>query len=170
MTQIFNFLFTGIRFILFLVAGIIGQLLLPSLIRHILRQVKKAPGLEQEESEQRLRTFTGVLTSLGSIVLWVIIILSLLSEVGIDISPFITGAGILGLAIGFGTQNLVRDLVSGFFILFENQFNQGDLITTAGKMGRVKKINLRTTILEEDDGTIHIIPNSQISLVSKKKV
>ena len=87
----------------------------------------------------------------------------ILSQWGVNIAPLLAGAGILGLAVGFGTQTLVKDIVTGFFILLEGNYNIGTEIEIAGVKGEVKKINLRTTVLEADKGIIHIIPNSKIT-------
>ena len=88
---------------------------------------------------------------------------------GVDIAPLLAGAGVVGLAIGFGSQALVKDIVTGFFILFENQFNVGDTIEASGKKGRVQAINLRTTIIIGEDETKYIIPNSSITMIAKFK-
>ena len=90
-----------------------------------------------------------------------------LSKIGFDITPLIASAGVLGLAIGFGSQTLVKDVVTGFFILSENQYNIGDEVEIAGVKGLVREIKLRTTTLVDENGTIHIIPNSTITRVSK---
>jgi len=94
------------------------------------------------------------------------IALLLTFNVFIDIGPILAGAGILGLAVSFGAQSLVKDFLSGFFILFENQFAIGDVIEAGGKSGTVEKMTLRVVILRDIKGTIHIVPNSEIKVVS----
>jgi len=89
-----------------------------------------------------------------------------LGEFGIDLKPILAGAGILGLAVGFGAQTLVKDVITGFFILLENQIRVGDTVTAAGCTGVVEAVNLRTTVLRDFDGTTHIIPNSAITVVT----
>jgi small conductance mechanosensitive channel len=84
----------------------------------------------------------------------------------IDIGPLLASAGIAGLAIGFGAQTLVKDVINGFFILVENQFEIGDTIRAAGVAGAVEEITMRRTILRDSDGTLHIVPNSAIQIVS----
>ncbi|PIP56365.1 hypothetical protein COX05_03425 [candidate division WWE3 bacterium CG22_combo_CG10-13_8_21_14_all_39_12] len=115
----------------------------------------------------RFDTLQQVLHNIISVVIWGIVFVMVLAEWGMNITPIITGAGVLGLAIGFGSQTLVKDMVSGFFILLENQFNIGDKIEISGTRGFVVDINLRTTILKGSDESVHIIPNSQITRVSK---
>jgi len=90
----------------------------------------------------------------------------LLSELGINITPLLAGAGVLGVAIGFGAQNLIRDFLSGLFIFLEDQFNQGDVVEIAGRSGVVEEINLRRTVLRDLDGILHIIPNGEITISS----
>jgi small conductance mechanosensitive channel len=89
-----------------------------------------------------------------------------LGEFGVDLKPILAGAGILGLAVGFGAQTLVKDVITGFFILLENQIRVGDTVTAAGCTGVVEAVNLRTTVLRDQDGTTHIIPNSAITVVN----
>ena len=89
-------------------------------------------------------------------------------NVFINIAPILAGAGILGLAVSFGAQSLVKDIISGFFILLENQFAVGDVIEAAGKSGMVEKMTLRVVVLRDLEGTMHIIPNGEIKVVSNK--
>jgi small conductance mechanosensitive channel len=92
--------------------------------------------------------------------------MSILSELGLDLKPILAGAGIAGLAVGFGAQTLVKDLIHGFFILLENQFRVSDVIRTAGVEGAVEAINLRTTVLRDNEGRVHVIPNGSIDVVT----
>lgn len=117
--------------------------------------------------EARAQTLGGIARSAVSLAVFVVSLLMILSEWGIDITPLIASAGILGLGIGFGTQTLVKDMVTGFFILLENQFNVGDKIKIAGYTGVVQQINLRTTVLLGEDGQIHVIPNSKVSDITR---
>jgi moderate conductance mechanosensitive channel len=117
--------------------------------------------------EKRGRTIAQLLRSVGRVVIVTIGIL-LTFNVFINIAPVLAGAGILGLAISFGAQSLVRDFISGFFILLENQFAVGDVIEAAGKSGVVEKMTLRVVVLRDLEGTMHVIPNGQITVVSNK--
>ena len=94
--------------------------------------------------------------------------LMILQEVGITLGPLLATAGVAGLAIGFGAQTLVKDVISGIFILFENQFLLGDVIETANVSGAVEEINLRTTVLRDVHGVVHIVPNGEIRVLSNK--
>jgi small-conductance mechanosensitive channel len=115
---------------------------------------------------QQIRTLAGVLNSVGVTVVFFVALLQVLSLLGINLGPLLASAGIAGLAIGFGAQTLVHDVINGFFILMEDHFDIGDGIRTAGVKGTVEQMSLRRTVLRDDDGTVHIIPNSQITLVS----
>jgi len=119
--------------------------------------------------KQRALTIATLIKNTLNLAALVITIIMLLDQWGINIAPIITSVGIAGLAVGFGAQALVRDIVTGIFILIENQYNVGDKLKIAGLEGRVKEITLRSTILQDDFGTIHIIPNSSISIITKLK-
>jgi small conductance mechanosensitive channel len=108
---------------------------------------------------------TVMITTLGALIL-VIAVFTVLSEIGIDITPLLAGAGVAGIAIGFGAQNLIKDLLSGLFILLEDQYNKGDVVEVAGREGTVEEINLRRTVLRDLDGVVYSIPNGEISTTS----
>src|SRR5690606_18013887 len=91
--------------------------------------------------------------------------LMMLREVGLDITPILTGAGILGLAVGFGAQTLVKDIISGFFIILENQIRVGDVVEVEGRGGFVEEVNLRTLLMRDLEGSLHVIPNGSITAV-----
>ncbi|MGH2709238.1 MAG: mechanosensitive ion channel family protein, partial [Actinomycetota bacterium] len=111
--------------------------------------------------ERRGQTIAQLLRSVGRIVVLVIALL-LTFNVFMDIGPILAGAGILGLAVSFGAQSLVKDVISGFFILFENQFAIGDVIEAGGKCGVVEKMTMRVVVLRDLKGAMHVIPNSEI--------
>ena len=115
--------------------------------------------------ERRGKTISQLLRSVGRVVVFSIALL-LTFNVFIDIGPILAGAGILGLAVSFGAQSLVKDVISGFFILFENQFAIGDVIEVAGKSGLVEKMTLRVVQLRDAEGAMHVVPNGEIKVVS----
>jgi moderate conductance mechanosensitive channel len=117
--------------------------------------------------EKRGQTIAQLLRSVGRVGIVTIAVL-LTFNVFINIAPILAGAGILGLAISFGAQSLVRDIISGFFILLENQFAVGDVIDAAGKSGVVEKMTMRVVVLRDLEGTMHVIPNGEIKVVSNK--
>jgi moderate conductance mechanosensitive channel len=117
--------------------------------------------------ERRGQTISQLLRSVGRVVVFAVAVL-LTFNFFIDIGPILAGAGILGLAVSFGAQSLVKDVISGFFILFENQFAIGDVIEVAGKSGVVEKMTLRVVVLRDGEGIMHVVPNSEIKVVSNK--
>lgn len=117
------------------------------------------------EAEQRGRTISELLRSVGRI-MFLVLGLMLTLNVFIDIGPILAGAGILGLAVSFGAQSLVKDIISGFFFLIESQFAVGDVIEVAGKTGVVERMTLRVVMLRDSHGTLHMVPNGQINTVS----
>lgn len=100
------------------------------------------------------------------LVLWIIVVLLILRQTGIDITPLLAGAGIIGLAVGFGAQSLVKDLISGFFFLLENQVRVGDVAMVNGTGGLVEAINFRTIVLRDLSGTVHIFPNGSVTTMA----
>jgi small conductance mechanosensitive channel len=117
--------------------------------------------------EQRGRTISQLLRSVGRVTIVTIAIL-LTFNVFVNIAPILAGAGILGLAISFGAQSLVRDIITGFFILLEDQFAVGDVIEVAGKSGVVERMTMRVVVLRDLEGTMHVVPNGEMKVVSNK--
>jgi small conductance mechanosensitive channel len=115
---------------------------------------------------QQVRTVAGVLTSVGVFVIYFVALLMVLGQLGLNLGPMLASAGIAGLAIGFGAQTLVHDFINGFFILLENQYDIGDTVRIAGVKGVVERMSLRNTVLRDEDGTLHTVPNSAIQIVS----
>lgn len=117
---------------------------------------------------QRSLTLTTILRSTLKTVILFAATLSLLSAVGINITPILASAGVVGLAVGFGAQSLVKDVITGFFILLEDQYGVGDVVTIDGKSGLVERMNLRITQLRTTSGELITIPNGQVSIVSNQ--
>ncbi len=116
-------------------------------------------------AEQRATTLAGVVVSVIRILVWTLAGLLLLGELGVNLGPFLAGASIVGVALGFGAQSLVKDFLSGFFILVEDQYGVGDVITIADTTGTVEQIDLRVTRLRAVDGTVWFVPNGEIRKV-----
>ncbi|MBU0613019.1 mechanosensitive ion channel family protein [Patescibacteria group bacterium] len=128
--------------------------------------VKKQQHRDMEEIEQRAETLTDVFNTTTSVVVTSVVIMMVLPELGMAIGPLLAGAGVVGLAVGFGAQNLVRDFFAGLFILIEDQYSIGDVIRVGDVAGSVEIINLRRTVLRDLDGVQHHIPNGEIKLAS----
>jgi len=138
------------------------------LVRLIVRKVAEVQTkrLPTGVRAQQIKTLAGVITSVAVFIIFFVASLEVLSLLGLNLGPLLASAGIAGLAIGFGAQTLVKDVINGFFILFENQYDIGDIIRVAGVKGTVEAMSMRTTTLRDEDGTVHIVPNSDIQLVS----
>jgi moderate conductance mechanosensitive channel len=132
----------------------------------LISRARRGHDEESLEAEKRINTLSGILKGLGKILIWSIFSMIVLRRLGLDIAPLLAGAGILGLAIGFGAQELVRDFISGFFILLENQIRAGDVVRINGTAGLVERIELRTTTLRDFEGVVHIFQNGKINTIS----
>jgi moderate conductance mechanosensitive channel len=120
----------------------------------------------EEEMQKRSDTLIGVLVTTLQVVIFFIYLVMVLSEFNFNITAILTGAGVLGLAIGFGAQSLVKDLIAGVFVIVENQYRNGDVVKIADTSGVVEEINLRRTILRDMDGVTHVVPNGEIRIAS----
>ncbi len=129
-------------------------------------RVESDNSLDASEAVKRVDTITGILHGVLDILLWSIFVLIILSKFNINIAPILASAGILGLAVGFGAQELVRDFISGFFILLEDQLRTGDMAIINGTTGVVEKIELRTVTLRDASGVVHIFQNGKINSLS----
>jgi small conductance mechanosensitive channel len=157
-----------ILFIL-LVAWIITRIIhawFPKLRAHIVKQMMAQRGGHDGELEKRAQTIGGILRKTMAAVVWILAIIMALKEAGFDIGPILAGAGIIGLAVGFGAQNLVHDIISGMFLLLENQIRVNDVAILNGTGGLVEAIHLRTTVLRGQDGTIHVFRNGAINTLA----
>lgn len=163
----------ALQITLIVLAALAGYLLLRTAVgigvRHLLerrRQEAVDGELPQAELERRVRTIGRLVVRLAGAVIGVIAVLMALDLFGIDIGPAVAGLGIAGIAIGFGAQTLIRDWLSGMFIILENQYNAGDVIRIAGVEGTVEELSLRRTTLRDLDGTVHTVPNGQVLVAS----
>jgi len=137
----------------------------PQIRIHLVERVIKETGPDPE-MEKRAATLGGIFRRTAKVIIWLLAIVMVLRETGFDIAPILAGAGIMGLAVGFGAQNLVRDVISGMFLLMENQVRVNDVAVINGTGGLVEELNLRTTVLRGLDGTVHVFPNGAINTLS----
>lgn len=128
--------------------------------------VEAGPGMS--DRLQRRKTLASVITTAGLIGIVAVTLMMVLETIGLPLGPLLATAGVASLAIGFGAQTLVKDIISGFFILLEDQYAIGDVVATAGVDGVVEQVHLRTTILRNLEGTVHVVPNGEIRVVSNK--
>ncbi len=139
-------------------------LIIPKIIEHAVRNARA----EQTEQEMRKRadTLISVVVAALQVIIIFMYILMFLTEININITAVLTGAGVAGIAIGFGAQSLVKDVLAGIFIIMENQYRKGDVVRIADTAGVVEEINLRRTILRDLDGIMHVVPNGEIRVSS----
>ena len=145
----------------------LGDLLVRLLARRIERAVDDGDDSTMTMQEKQGRTVAQLLRSVGRLLIVALALLMTLNQF-INIAPILAGAGILGLAFSFGAQSLVKDVITGFFMLVENSISVGDTVEIAGKTGTVERVTLRVVRLRDVDGTLHIIPNGQITTVSNQ--
>ena len=164
------FLSSGIKIIAILIGAILvirfGKIFIEKAIRKLIKpeQVVKDPEAERKREDTLIKIFNSTLTAL----VWAIAILMILPELGIEIGGIFLGAGIIGVAVGFGAQYVIRDFLAGVFIMLENQYRVGDVVELAGIGGKVEDITLRKTVLRDIDGVVHHIPNGEIKVASNK--
>jgi small conductance mechanosensitive channel len=154
----------AVRIGLVLLGGTVAYLVLRAVRNRITRTVID----DTDDARQRTKTLAAVFTTTGIVVIVAVTAMTVVQELGISLGPVLATAGIAGLAVGFGAQTLVKDIISGFFILLEDQYSLGDAIETAGVSGVVEEVNLRTTLLRDVYGVVHIVPNGDIRVVSNK--
>ncbi len=167
-TDIANWLLMhGIRILIILaLAVLLWYFIRKALPPLVSRTVSKAKGESKRGLEKRTQTLVGVITGAGRIIIAVVAVLMILTEIGLPVGPILAGFGVIGIAVGFGAQYLIRDLIAGIFILLENQYRVGDMAKVAGVDGMVEYVTLRKTVLRDFDGVVHHIPNGEIKVAS----
>ncbi len=159
----------GVPVLLISLVALIGIRFVDRIIERLVRKIiSRHSFVSEEEEKKREDTIIVILRKLARILIWFGALFFILQEVGVPIAPLLTGAGIFGVAIGFGAQSLVKDFITGLFIITENQYRIGDVICVGEYCGVVEDMTLRITKLRNIDGTIHYIPNSEIRIASNK--
>lgn len=156
---------TGLRIVLIVVAGWIILTLVQKLIRTFRTRLTQNY-LEDPEEVKRAETLGQVFRYIASVIIWLVTGIVVLGELGIAIAPLLGAAGVVGLAIGFGAQSLVKDYFTGIFLLLENQLRQGDVVEIGGKSGIVEEITLRYVQMRDYNGNVHYVPNGGITTVT----
>ena len=151
--------------LIFIGASIVNKFLKSFVKKAFEKQVDNT--VNGEGKKQRIKTIIDVLDDVVGSIIWIMAILMILSELGIETAPLLAGLGVVGLAFSFASRDIVQDFLKGFFIILEDQYRIGDFVKIAGIEGKVKDINPRTTVLESEDGLVHIISNKEIKIVSK---
>lgn len=164
-----NIIGAGLRILVILVFAWLALMAIKKLLERLEQEVVhkgEAAGEPSSEAAKRVNTLFRLVRQGVRVAVLVIATLVVLKELGVDIGPVLAGAGILGLAVGFGAQNLVRDVISGFFFILENQVRVGDVAVINGTGGLVEKVNFRTIVLRDLAGTVHVFPNGTVTTLS----
>ena len=157
----------GLRIVIIVIVAIIIKKIINVFINRLVRRVVVSSNYSSQEAEEkREKTLIRIFSfSIGAVV-WILAALMILQEFGLEIGPFLAAAGIAGLALGFGGQYLIKDLISGLFIIVENQYRIGDVVCFDNTCGTVQDITLRMTTLRDLDGVVHYVPHGEIKRVS----
>ena len=160
------FMTSGIRVIVIIAIAIAIYFVCRPIIRSIIKRIisHRMAGEDDDEIQQRTDTLSSVLVKIVGILILVIAVITILPEFGVNITSLIAAIGIGGLAIAFAAQNLIRDFIAGFFILLEDHYGIGDVVSIAGVAGVVEDITLRRTVLRDLDANVHSVPNGKVEL------
>ena len=159
---------TGVRIVALLLLAFAVVRTLSAIIVRAERDMAVGTGLDALERRKRAQTIASIVRRGLGILIWTTAVLIVLRELDVDITPVLTGAGIVGLAVGFGAQTLVRDVITGFFLIVEDQVRVGDVAMVNGTGGLVEQINLRTIVLRDLEGAVHVIPNGEIKTLANR--
>lgn len=157
---------SGLRIVLIIIGALVVMRLASFITRRIERTFDDDDPTTMNEREKQAATLGKVMRYVVRVTVWGMAFLIILKEIGVDIGPILAGVGVAGLAIGFGAQSLVKDLLAGVFVLVENQYHVGDVIRASGVAGLVERITLRATTLRDLDGRVHVIPNGAFDVVT----
>jgi small conductance mechanosensitive channel len=160
---------SGLRILLVLLAGYGSMRFLRMAVRRleeVLIRAGEKTELVPGAARKRVTTLTRLLLTLSLVAVWAVVVVICLDQIGLDVTPILAGAGIVGLAVGFGAQNLVRDVISGFFLVLENQVRVGDVAVVNGTGGLVEAITFRTIVLRDLAGVVHVFPNGAITTLA----
>lgn len=143
-----------------------GRFFLKKIVKKIIRRLFKDGDKEKNILEKRAKTIGKMIIGVGNVIIYVIVFLMILNLFSVNIGPILAGTGIIGLAVSFGAQSIVKDFISGLFILIENQYAIGDKVKIDDKEGMVIKITMRSTLLQNENGAVSYIPNGSIKIVT----
>jgi len=160
------FMAHAVRVLIIIIGAFVVQYFSSSFIDKLIRRLVPRGGSTKEAEEKRENTLIQVFKGTSYILIWLVVLMMLLGEFGIAIGPILAAAGVAGVAIGFGAQYLIRDIITGIFILLENQYRVGDVVCFDSTCGAVESISLRVTTLRDLDGTVHHVPHGEVKRVS----
>jgi small conductance mechanosensitive channel len=157
--------FEGIKIFGIFLSALLFNRFLKLIVRKYLEEKIK---ISKEGQRKRIKTLLSAIEGSLKLIVWCLAILMILSEFGINIGPILASLGLTGFAIGMAARDILADFISGIFIILEDQYQVGDRIKIGNLEGNVVEFNLRRTIIKDEEGNLHLIPNSQIKIVSKK--
>lgn len=159
---------SGIKIAIVVILSLIGYIIMRRIVPRFVQRtmVLRMKDKPDYAVAKRSKTISYVITGTLGVLIGIVVLFTILGQVGVNIGPALASLGILGLAVSFGAQSLIKDYINGVFILFEDQYGIGDVVRTAGVSGLVEEVNLRHTVLRDLDGIVHFIPNSEISIAS----
>lgn len=158
----------ALSIVIIIVVALIVLRLLRSAVQNIVERVLDRQDQTPRELRQKAQTLASVIESAGRFIVFILAGMMILSSLGLEIGPLVASAGVAGLAIGLGAQSLIKDTINGFFILYENQYANGDVITIGEHSGTVEDVNLRRTMLRSVNGAAIIIPNGEVRAVENQ--
>ena len=160
------FMSTGIRVIAIIAIAVVVFLICRPIIKSVMRRIvsNRMAGEDETEIQQRTDTLSSILVKIAGIIILIIAVITILPEFGVNITTLIAFVGVGGLAIAFAAQSLVRDFIAGFFVLLEDHYSIGDVVSIAGVAGVVEDISLRRTVLRDIDGNVHSVPNGKVEI------
>jgi len=158
----------GIPILIIVVVGAVLCFALSKFLPPIVRRTVAQTGYKESEEglEKRTKTLLSIFKGMARVLIIIVVIIMILDELGVAIAPVLAGFGIAGVAVGFGAQYLIRDLIAGIFIILENQYRVGDVVKVADIAGVVENVTLRKTVLRDLDGIVHHVPNGEIKTAS----
>lgn len=160
----------GARIALIMVLAVIGVFALGVAGSRMIARVvaRSSGGQSEEETDKRVDTLSRVLITGGQVFIVIIAAFVIISETELNIAPILAAMSVVGVALGFGAQSLVKDMIAGFFVVMENQYRVGDVVSIAGVSGLVVEINLRRTVLRDMDGSMHVVPNGEVRVATNQ--
>lgn len=158
----------GVNILFISIGAIVVYFIWEWVIRLIVRRIQALDDVDNSELDKRSQTIGNVLHSAGIVIILVTAVLMILPEFNINIAPVLASVGVVSLALGLGAQTMVKDVISGMFILFENQYTVGDVVEIQGVTGTVEEVTLRVTVIRDLTGTLHTIPMGEIRKVANK--
>jgi len=163
-----NFLDNWVDIVIIIGALVVLVIIVSIIRRRLTRFFERKIPEERMLIRKRTLTFNSVIANLVIVVAFIAAALIVAEQLGISVTPLLAGAGVAGIVVGFGAQNLIKDLINGVFILFEQWYQVDDVVTIGSITGVVERFNLRTTIIRDIEGTVHYIPNGEISMLGNR--